>query len=111
MDWELNDGGSNFGTGVTYAANTPLTFTFTYNGGSSYSYTLTGGAGGNNFTSTNTISDLEGVKFFDTGTGAGNNFGVNNLSITTVPEPGTILSFLSGSSLLSGLMFIRRRRA
>lgn len=111
-DWELNDGGANFGTGVAYAANTPLAFTFTYNGGSSYSYTLTGGAGGSNFTSGNTISDIEGVKLFATGIGANNNFGANNLSITTaVPEPGTIISFLSGSSLLGAMMFIRRRRA
>jgi fibronectin-binding autotransporter adhesin len=112
MDWELNDGGANFGTGVAYAANTPLTFTLTYNGGSSYSYTLTGGAGGSNFTSANTISDIEGVKLFATGIGANNNFGANNLSITTaVPEPGTIISFLSGSSLLGAMMFMRRRRA
>jgi hypothetical protein len=111
-DWELNDGGSNFGTGVAYAANTPVTFTLTYNGGSSYSYTLTGGVGGNGFGATGNISDMEGVKLFDTATGAGNNFGANNLSITTaVPEPGTILSFLSGSTLLGGLVYLRRRRS
>jgi hypothetical protein len=111
-DWQLNDGTSNFDAGAAYAANTPVTFTFKFNGGSSYSFTLTGSAGGNNFTATNTISDIESVKLFDSGTGAGNNAGFNNLSITTaVPEPGTIISFLSGSSVLGAFMFIRRRRA
>lgn len=38
----------------------------------------------------------------------GGNYGA---TFTVVPEPGTIISFLSGSSLLGGLMFIRRRRA
>ena len=109
-DWQLNDGGSNFNTTQAYAANTPVTLSFTYNGGNSYSYTL-GSASGNN-TASNTLTGISGVKLFDTGTGSGNNFGANNLSVTSaVPEPGTILSFLSGSSLLGAMMFIRRRRA
>jgi hypothetical protein len=38
----------------------------------------------------------------------GANYGA---TFTVVPEPGTIISFLSGSSLLGAMMFIRRRRA
>ena len=32
-------------------------------------------------------------------------------SASAVPEPGTIISFLSGSSLLGAILFIRRRRS
>jgi hypothetical protein len=38
----------------------------------------------------------------------GANYGA---TFTVVPEPGTVISFLSGSSLLGAMMFIRRRRA
>ena len=37
-NWLINDGGSDFGSGQAYAANTSLSFSFTYNGGSFYSY-------------------------------------------------------------------------
>jgi PEP-CTERM motif-containing protein len=32
-------------------------------------------------------------------------------AVTAVPEPATLMSFLSGSSLLGAFLFIRRRRA
>ena len=45
--WRINDGGSDFSSGQAYAANTALSLTFTYNGGSSYSYTFGTGSGNN----------------------------------------------------------------
>ena len=36
-DWQINDGGSNFGTSEALCGEQPETFTFTYNGGNSYS--------------------------------------------------------------------------
>ena len=50
-DWMLNDGGGDFSAGVAATANTPYTFSLTYNGGNSYSFTLSGSPGGANFTS------------------------------------------------------------
>ncbi|MEL0011517.1 MAG: hypothetical protein VW868_08190, partial [Bacteroidota bacterium] len=44
-NWLLNDGGSDFNAGQNYSANTSLTFTFTYEGGSNYSYTFGSGSG------------------------------------------------------------------
>jgi hypothetical protein len=116
-DWMLNDGGGGsggtpFSTGSPANQNTAYHFTLTYNGGESYSFTLTGGPGGSNFTATNTLTNIDNIRFFDFNQGGGANFGFDNLSITTaVPEPGTIISFLSGSTLLGAMMFIRRRRA
>lgn len=105
-EWQLNDGGSDFSSGQAYAANTPLSLTFTYNGGSSYSYTF-GTGSGNNFTASADISNLDGVQFFSTNQGGGENMGINNLSV--VPEPSTYaLLVLSGVGL--GAHVIRRRR-
>jgi hypothetical protein len=108
-NWQLNDGGSNFSAGSAATPNTAYHFTLTYNGGNSYSYTLTGGGSGTNFTATNSLTGITGIRFFDFNQGGGANFGFDNLSV--VPEPGTIVSFLSGSTLLGGLMFVRRRRS
>ena len=59
---------------------------------------------------------INAFKLYNSGTNGGNygaadNLYFNNLSVSAVPEPGTIISFLSGSSLLGAMMFIRRRRA
>jgi hypothetical protein len=109
-NWMLNDGGSTFGIGAA-AANTPYHFTLTYNGGNSYSYTLTGLTPGNNFTAQNNLTGIDNVRFFDFNQGGGANFGFNNLAVTTaVPEPST-LSLLAGPALLGGWLFLRRRRA
>jgi len=102
--WELNDGGSDFPTTQAFAANTPLLFSFTYNGGSSYSYTLGSATGTNSATAT--ISDLTAVNFFSTGQGPNGNFGFNNLSI--VPEPSTLMMVMSSG--LCGSFYLRRRR-
>ena len=108
-NWMLNDGGTDFDAGAAATANTPYTFTLTYNGGNSYSFTLTGSAGGLNFTSSDPgLATIDNVRFFDFNQGAGQNFGFNNLAI--VPEPST-LSLLAGPMLLGGWFFLRRRRA
>ena len=105
-NWLLNDGGADFNSGQAFAANTPLTLTFTYNGGSSYSYTFGTGIG-NNFTASADISNLNGVQFFSTNQGGGENMGINNLSV--VPEPSTY-ALLSLSAVAFGVYLARRRR-
>jgi len=81
-DWKLNDGGSDFGSGQNYSANSSITFTFTYEGGNNYSYTF-GTGSGSNFTATNTISGIDAVRFYNSDQGASQNFGFDNLSLTT----------------------------
>lgn len=103
--WQLNDGGTDFGSGQSFAANTNLHFTLTYVGLNTYSYTF-GLGSGTNFTSTN-VNSIDGLRLFSNLQGAGENFGANNLAI--VPEPVTVL--LVGPALLGGMFFIRRRRA
>ncbi len=105
-NWLLNDGGSDFGSGQAYAANTPLSLTFTYNGGSSYSYTF-GTGSGNNFTAAADISNLDGVQFFSVNQGNDQNMGINNLSV--VPEPSTY-ALLALSAVAFGGYVVRRRR-
>lgn len=106
-NWLLNDGGSDFSSGQAYAANTPLSLTFTYNGGSSYSYTF-GTGSGNNFTASADISNLDGVQFFSVNQGGGENMGINNLSV--VPEPSTYALLALGAVALGGYVARRRRR-
>ena len=81
-DWLLNDGGSDFGSGQPYSANTSLTFTFTYNENGTYSYTF-GSGSGSNYNAGNDISHINGFKFESNNQGSGQNFGINNLSITS----------------------------
>lgn len=106
-NWLLNDGGSDFSIGQVYAPNTPLTLSFTYNGGSSYSYTF-GSASGNNFNASADISNLNGVQFFSTNQGSDQNLGFNNLQV--VPEPSTCaLLGLAAAGLGTHLVHRRRR--
>jgi hypothetical protein len=109
-NWMLNDGGTAFGIGAA-SANTPYHFTLTYNGGNSYSFTLSGTAPGNNFTASNNLTGIDNIRFFDFNQGANANFGFDNLAIATaVPEPST-LSLLAGPAILGAWFFVRRRRA
>jgi hypothetical protein len=103
--WLLNDGGSDFEIAQPYSANSPLALSFTYNGGSSYSYTF-GSASGTNFTAANTISSIDRVSFFVQNQGNDQNFGFNNLSV--VPEPSTYA--LLGLGTAFGLWQLRRRK-
>ena len=105
-DWQLNDGGGgNFDSGAAEAANTPFVFTLTYNGGSSYSYTIGAGAG-IDFNATNDISDITNIRLFSFQQGDDNNFGFDNLSI--VPEPSTWAMMIGGLGMLT---LLRRRRS
>lgn len=115
--WLLNDGGGLFSTSIPKMPATaasgpePLTFKFTYNGGSSYSVLITEGStifSDQNVTATNPINRLDTVTFFSLNQDSGGNLGADNLSISTVPEPRITLLFLSGLSLLGGLRLIRR---
>ncbi len=108
-DWMLNDGGGNFSAGALATSDTPFSFSFTYNGGTSYSFSLTGSAGGINFNSGNAgISSIDNLRLFNFNQGPGANFGFDNLSI--VPEPSS-LALLAGPALLGAWFFIRRRRS
>lgn len=104
--WTLNDGGSDFSIGQNYAANTPLTFSFTYNGGSSYSYSF-GSASGANYTAATSLANLNGINFFNNYQGNSQNMGFNDLSL--VPEPSTY-ALLAASALAFGGYVVRRRR-
>ena len=113
--WTFNDGGSDFNIAQPYAANTPLTFSLTYVGAGlnddndpiyTYSYSF-GSASGNNFTTLNDISSIDGVAFFNNNQGNDQNFGFNELQI--VPEPSTY-ALLALSGIAFGGYVIRRRR-
>jgi len=115
--FNLNAGGDLYSingtdTGLAYDSKSVfhLTFTQTTLAGGTYSVTR----GSDTFTGSYT-GDADSFHLYnDAGAnghaGAGANFYVNNMSLGAVPEPGTIISFLSGSSLLGAMMFIRRRR-
>jgi len=115
-DWTFNDGGSDFNIAQPYAANTPLTFSFTYvgsglneNNDPSYTYSYSfGSASGNNFTTLNDISSVDGVGFFNNDQGGGQNFGFNELQI--VPEPSTYALLMLGAAAMGGYVIRRRRR-
>jgi hypothetical protein len=107
--WAQNNGGSDFGIGQAFAANTPLHFSFTLVSGATKTYNYTfGSASGTNFVgSVGNYTNITGVRVFSNAQGVNENVGINNLAI--VPEPGT-LSLLAGPAILGAWFFIRRRR-
>ncbi|MFM7374740.1 MAG: PEP-CTERM sorting domain-containing protein [Chthoniobacterales bacterium] len=108
QNWLLNDGGgSDFSSGQAYIANNPLTLTFTYNGGNSYSYVF-GTGSGNNFTAAN-LANIDGVQFFSVNQGGDQNMGINSLSV--VPEPSTYALLALSAAAFGGYVARRRRRS
>jgi len=102
--WQMNDGNADFGAGQNYLASSPISFSFTYNGGNSYSYRL-GTGSGNNYTSTSNISSLDGIVFRNNGQGNSQNLGIDDLQIVPEPSSASLLAFA-----LSSLLALRRRR-
>jgi hypothetical protein len=105
--WQLNDGGSNFDTTIPFTGNGKINFAFTYDGGENYDLLITEGATtytAAGFTASDDISDIDGVKFFDSGQGSGQNFAFDVLS---VPEPSTVAA---GVLAIVGTFFLRRHR-
>jgi len=113
--WRAWDGGSSYDLNdVSGMANYHTTdndlavFTFTFNGGNSYSFSLEDSLGNgyfaSDYTAINDITSIDGISFYNNGQGGGKNFYFDQLSI--IPEPATVglLAFV-GSSLI-----VARRR-
>ena len=109
--WQQNNGGSDFGIAQSFAANTPLNFTFTLVSGASKTYNYTfGSASGTAFVgSVGNYTNITGVRFFSNAQGSNENVGANNLAISAVPEPSS-LTLLAGPAILGAWFFARRRR-
>jgi hypothetical protein len=109
-NWTQNNGGTDFGIGQTFAANTPLTFSFTLVDAATKTYDYSfGSASGSSFVgSVGNYGSITGFRVFSSAQGGGENVGFNNLAV--VPEPSTYALF-AGPALLGALMYVRRRRA
>ena len=111
--WQINDGGSDFSSGLTWQGGSPgttLNFSFTRGTGNVYSINLTQGAesyNGNNYTAASGTMSIDSVQFYSSAQGGGQNLGFNNLSV--VPEPSTY-ALLALSAMGMGGYVIRRRR-
>jgi len=117
--FQLASGGNNslvFQNGVNLA-NVANTYTFNTSlaslgltQGQSFNF-VASLISGTAFRSNETIGDIGTVATNPGFTGPITYTNFDTYTSTAVPEPGTIISFLSGSSLLGAMMFIRRRRA
>ncbi|NBC27001.1 MAG: T9SS type A sorting domain-containing protein [Bacteroidetes bacterium] len=91
-NWKLNDGGSDFNIAQSKNPNASITLEFTFEGNNTYSYSF-GTASGSNFTFNGTVDNIDGVRFFNSNQGGGENFGINNLKIisssTSIELTGT----------------------
>jgi hypothetical protein len=91
--WLLNDGNDDFGIGQNFSEDTPLTLEFIFEGNNQYSYTF-GSASGNNFNFSGTVTNIDGVRFFNQDQGGDQNFGLNNLKV----ERPTFTTIQNGDS-------------
>ena len=105
-NWRLWDGDSNLAQSAAYNPNNPLSFSLTYNGGNSYSYTFAEVS--QTRSSINDISSIIGFRVYNNAQGAGENFGFDNIAV--IPEPTTV-AYLGASCLsILGLRRIKKRK-
>ena len=94
-EWTLNDGGSNFATGISWAGGNPgttLHIKFTRNPGNGYSIQLASGSQsltGNNYTASSGEMSIDSVEFFSTAQGVDENLGFDTFERST-PLGGVI---------------------
>lgn len=111
--WVINDGGSDFGSGISWAGGSPgttLNYSVTRGTGNDYALNISQGAQsytGNN-TGTSGVMSIDSVQFYSSAQGVSENVGFDNLSVT-VPEPSTY-ALLALSGIAFGGYVIRRRR-
>ena len=120
--WQVYDGGtfdlndSNGMANYFTTDNDNAQFTFTYNGGSSYGFSLTDSAGNgysvaskiNSAVTAVQMESINKVSIENYGQGSGSNFYIDNLQIEAIPEPASI--GLIGAVCIVGT-FIRRKFA
>ena len=105
-DYRYYDDGSG-SVAVHSFTDAGFTFSFTLTGATTYSASVTGGSSW-----TGTISgDIGQIQFYNNHTGpeTADNVFANNLSVTAVPEPGSIALFAVGG--IASLIALRRRAA
>lgn len=105
-NWRLWEGGTNLSLSAAYNPITPLSFSFTYNGGNSYSYTFAEMS--QTRTAISDINSIIGFRVYNNGQGAGENFGFDNIAV--IPEPTTV-AYLGATCLsILGLRRIKKRK-
>ncbi len=85
-EWKLNDGSSDFGTGISWSDGTPMIMSLTRGAGNKYSIVIDQGAQnftGMDYTSNSGDFAIDRIEFFSTAQGSGENLGFNNLMIET----------------------------
>ncbi len=113
---DLNDGGSNFSSGVPQVNGDAYTFTFTPTSATQYSWSLTDTTSGSSASATGygyssaPSSGVHGFQVFSYEQPGGANTGFDNVSVSAVPEPSSIAMLLSCSAF-GGFYLIRRRRS
>jgi hypothetical protein len=94
--WMLNDGGSDFSTGISWAGGNPgtaLNVAFTRNAGNGYSIQITSGTQsftGNNYTASSGVMSIDSVEFFSIAQGVNENVGFDTLA-RIVPFSGSLV--------------------
>jgi hypothetical protein len=105
-EWLLNDGGSNFGTAISWSGGnpgTPLSVSFTRNAGNGYSIQLHSGLQsytGSNYTASTGNMTIDRIEFFSIAQGGGENLGFDNLdrSLTLANPTSADLGASSGNT-------------